>query len=147
MCVLCCVRLCLSLVFLPLRPPLSSLNISITALVLVNLGSTSSQSLEFNVVEVEWGVATAGEIGSTPLAAEILDVSLDAAFAVADESVDLVIGDAEEVAKRIETGETGGAALFLASSSALALGVGLHLTLDWTGLQAQALAAVWAILG
>ena len=79
---------------------------------------------------VEWGVASAGEIGSAPLAAEMLDVSLDAAFAVAHEGMYLVIGDAEEVAKRIEACETGGADLFLAPSRAFALGVGLHLTLD-----------------
>ena len=55
---------------------------------------------------VERGVASAGEIGSAPLAAEMLEVSLDAAFAVAHEGMYLVIGDAEEVAKRIETGKT-----------------------------------------
>ena len=54
------------------------------------------------------------------LAAEVLDVVLDAALAVADEGMHLVIGDAEVVALRIEAGETGGADLFLASSSALA---------------------------
>jgi hypothetical protein len=44
---------------------------------------------------VERGVASAGEVGSAPLAAEVLDVVLDASFAVADEGMDLVIGDAE----------------------------------------------------
>ena len=77
----------------------------------------------------------------------MLDVSLDAAFALADEGMYLIISDAEVVAKRIETGETGGWDLLLATSSALALGIGFHVTLDWAGLQAQALSAVWAILG
>ena len=44
---------------------------------------------------VERGVASTGEIGSAPLAAEVLDVLLDAPLAVADEGTDLVIGDAE----------------------------------------------------
>ena len=83
---------------------------------------------------VEWGVAAAGEVCSAPLAAEVLDVSLDAAFAVAHEGMNLVISDAEEVAKRIEACETGGEDLFLAPSRAFALGVGLHLTLDRAGL-------------
>ena len=42
---------------------------------------------------VERRVASAGEIRSAPLAAEMLDVSLDAAFAVADEGMDLIISD------------------------------------------------------
>lgn len=83
---------------------------------------------------VEWGVASAGEIGSAPLAAEMLDVSLDAAFAVTHEGMYLVIGDAEVVAKRIEAGEAGGGDLLFASSSALVLGIGLHLTLHSAGL-------------
>jgi len=66
----------------------------------------------------------------------MLDVSLDAAFAVTHEGMYLVIGDAEEVAKRIEAGEAGGADFFLAPSRALAFRIGLHFTLDWTGLQA-----------
>ncbi len=44
---------------------------------------------------IEWGVAATGEILAAVLTAEMLDVSLDAAFAVADEGVDLVISDAE----------------------------------------------------
>ena len=44
---------------------------------------------------VEWGVASAGEVGCAPLAAEMLDVVVDASFAVADEGMDLIIGDAE----------------------------------------------------
>ena len=96
---------------------------------------------------IKRSVAAAGEIGSAPLAAEMLDVVPDAPFAVAGQGVHLVIGDAEVVAERIETGETGGGDLFLATSSALAFRIGLHFTLDWAGLQAQALTAVWAILG
>ena len=79
---------------------------------------------------VERGVASAGEIGSAPLAAEVLDVVVDASSTVADESMDLVIGDAEVFAKRIEAGETGSGDLFLATSRALARGIGLHVTLD-----------------
>ena len=57
--------------------------------------------------------------------------------------MDLVIGDAEEVAEWIEAGETGGGDLFVATSSALAFRIGLHFTLDWAGLEAQAPANVW----
>ena len=96
---------------------------------------------------IEWSVAAAGEIPSAPLAAKVLNVVLDTPFAVADEGMYLVIGDAEVVALRIETGITGGVALFLASSCTLALGIGLHLMLDRTEFQAQAVATVWAILG
>ena len=42
---------------------------------------------------VERSVASAGEIGSTPLTAEVLNVLLDTPLAVAYEGVHLVIGD------------------------------------------------------
>ena len=64
-----------------------------------------------------------------------------------DEGVSMAIGDAEEVTLPSEAGETGGGDLFLATSSALAFSIGFHVTQEWTGLQAQALTAVWAILG
>ena len=63
------------------------------------------------------------------------------------ESASLVIGDADLVTLPSEAGETGGGDLFLATSSALAFGIGFHFTLDWSGLQTQALAAVRAVLG
>ena len=94
-------------------------------------GSMANQSHWTPVLTLEYNSSS-----SAPLAAKVLDVSLDAAFAVTHEGMYLVIGDAEEVALWIETGETGGADLFLAPSRALAFRIGLHFTLDWTGLQA-----------
>ena len=44
---------------------------------------------------IEWGIAATGEILAAGLTAEMLEVSLDAAFAVADEGMDWVISDAE----------------------------------------------------
>ena len=79
---------------------------------------------------VEWGVASAGEIGSTPLTAKLLDVVSDASYAVADKGMDPLISDAEVVTLGIEAGETGGADLLLATSNVLALGIGVHFTLD-----------------
>ena len=79
---------------------------------------------------VERGVAAAGESCFAGLAAKLLDVIVDSTFAVADEGVDLIIGDAEVVTPGIEAGEPGGADLLLASPSALTLGIGLHFTLD-----------------
>ena len=96
---------------------------------------------------VERGVAAAREFLAATLAAKMLNVLPDPAFAVADQGVALIIGDAEVGAMRIEAGETCGGELFLASSCALAPGVRLHRSLNRSRLQAQALAAVWAVLG
>ena len=87
---------------------------------------------------IECGVAAAGEILASPLAAEAMNVVLNTPFAVANEGMQLVIGDAEAVTKRIETGITGGADLLLASPFSLAFGIGFYQTLDRAELQAQA---------
>ena len=79
---------------------------------------------------VERGVASAGEVFAAPLAAKMLNVVSNASFAVADKGMDLIIGDAEVVTLGIEAGEPGSADLLLAASSALARGIGFHLTSD-----------------
>ena len=79
---------------------------------------------------VERGVASAGEVLAAPLAAKMLNVVSDAAFAVANEGMDLIMSDTEVVTLGIEAGETGGGDLLLATSNVLALGIGVHFTLD-----------------
>jgi hypothetical protein len=71
----------------------------------------------------ERGVSPGGKLAVAGLAVEILDEVVAPVVAIADEGVDGGVGDAVKVAVRVGAGLAAGIDRFLATPSALALGV------------------------
>lgn len=95
---------------------------------------------------VKGGAFAAREGVVTPLALEVLDV-VRAAFAIADQSMDVLIGDAEVFTGGVQAGQSLGGKGLLAATRTFAQAVGDDVALDWNSLEPQPSAAVWAIVG
>lgn len=94
---------------------------------------------------IEWGVAPRAEAGLAALALQGLDVLSFTAFSIADQCMDLGIGDPEVVTLWIGTGMPLGLDLFLASPAALVFRPGLDVPLDGTDGQLKPRLAGWAV--
>ena len=96
---------------------------------------------------IEGCVAPTREVPTAALAAEMLDVSILASLAVADQRMHVFSGDAVVVAVWMGTGVAFRLNLFLASPTALALRIGLYALIDGVGLELYLSTTVGAILG
>ena len=94
---------------------------------------------------IQGRVQATGETLVAPLAFPVLDVFVDTAFSIADERVNALIGDPEVFTLGIGTGVTLGGEIFLAATSAFALGVGNDIRVGLQDCQRDSGLTTWAV--